>query len=276
MPSGTIKVAIYPAEITELTIATNSLTYTGEAQTVTITSVKAGDLELGDDDFTVTLNGEAVTGEIQATNVGEYTVEVTGIGNFTGSESAAFSIVNRTLDASDVTFNDHWSTFYSADGAYELPEGIGAFVATGVGENTVTVMQIRNIPEKVAVLLNNETTTTTTNASVTGNLLVHAASDKVVNAGEGDFYGLYNGKFMRVTGTIPEGKNYLLVPNAVVPSGNAPQLTIVIDGEATGVNDVRSKKDDVRGDVYDLQGRKVQKLSKKGLYLNNGRKVVVK
>lgn len=273
--SKTYCVQIVPAEITSMTLDKESLSYTGAAQTVKI-SVMAGDLELGADDYTVTLNDVAVTGDIQATAVGEYTVEVTGIGNFTGSESAAFSIVNRTLDASDVTFNDHWSTFYSADGAYELPEGIGAFVATGVGENTVTVMQIRNIPEKVAVLLNNETTTTTTNASVTGNLLVHAASDKVVNAGEGDFYGLYNGKFMRVTGTIPEGKNYLLVPNAVVPSGNAPQLTIVIDGEATGVNDVRSKKDDVRGDVYDLQGRKVQKLSKKGLYLNNGRKVVVK
>ena len=40
--------------------------------------------------------------------------------------------------------------------------------------------------------------------------------------------------------------------------------------------DVRSKMDDVRGDYFDLQGRKLQqKPSKKGLYIHNGKKVVV-
>ena len=260
-----------------MTLDTESLTYTGTAQTVTITSVKAGTLDA--DDYTVTLNDVAVTGDIQATDVGEYTVEVTGIGNFTGTASTTFTIVSRTLAVEDVTFNDHWSTFYSADGAYELPEGIGAYVATGAGENSVTVTQIRNIPEKVAVLLNDETTTTSTavfGTDVKANLLVHATSDKTVTAAEGDFYGLHNGRMKRVTGTIPAGKNYLLIPAAGAVNTGAPQLTIVIDGETTSIGDVRSKKDDVRGDVYDLQGRKVQKLSKKGLYLNNGRKVVVK
>jgi len=140
-------------------------------------------------------------------------------------------------------------------------------------------MQISNIPEKVAVLLNDETTTTSTavfGTDVKGNMLVHATNAKEVTAAEGDFYGLFNGRMKRVMGTIPAGKNYLLIPAAVNVNAGASQLTIVIDGETTGVNDVRSKKDDVRGDVYDLQGRKVQKLSKKGLYLNNGRKVVVK
>ena len=276
--SKTYCVQIVPAEITSMTLDTESLTYTGAAQTVTIT-VMADNLELGDDDYTVTLNGEAVTDEIQATNVGEYTVGVTGIGNFTGTASAKFTIVSRTLAVEDVTFNDHWSTFYSADEALELPEGIGAYVATGAGENSVTVTQIRNIPEKVAVLLNDETTTPSTavfGTDVKANLLVHATSDKTVTAAEGDFYGLHNGRMKRVTGTIPAGKNYLLIPAAGAVNTGAPQLTIVIDGETTSIGDVRSKKDDVRGDVYDLQGRKVQKLSKKGLYLNNGRKVVVK
>ena len=275
--TATIKVAIYPAEITNVTLDNTSLTYTGEAQTVTITSVKAGTLDA--DDYTVTLNGEAVTGDIQATDVGEYTVGVTGIGNFTGTASATFTIVSRTLAVKDVTFNNHWSTFYSADEALELPEGIGAYVATGAGENSVTVTQIRNIPEKVAVLLNDETTTTSTavfGTDVKANLLVHATSDKTVTAAEGDFYGLHNGRMKRVTGTIPAGKNYLLIPAAGAVNTGAPQLTIVIDGETTSIGDVRSKMEDVRGDVYDLQGRKVQKLSKKGLYLNNGRKVVVK
>ena len=276
--SKTYCVQIVPAEITSMTLDTESLTYTGAAQTVTIT-VMADNLELGDDDYTVMLNGEAVTDEIQATTVGEYTVEVTGKGNFTGTASAKFTIVSRTLAVEDVTFNDHWSTFYSADEALELPEGIGAYVATGAGENSVTVTQIRNIPEKVAVLLNNETTTTSTavfGTDVKANLLVHATSDKTVTAAEGDFYGLHNGRMKRVTGTIPAGKNYLLIPAAGAVNTGAPQLTIVIDGETTSIGATLVNSEEVNSDVYDLQGRKVQKLSKKGLYLNNGRKVVVK
>jgi hypothetical protein len=78
---------------------------------------------------------------------------------------------------------------------------------------------------------------------------------------------------MRVTsGSIPAGKCYL-----VVGGGSAPHLNIVFDNEAdmTGIDEVRSKMKDVRGDVYDLQGRKVQKPSKKGLYINKGHKVVI-
>ena len=49
------------------------------------------------------------------------------------------------------------------------------------------------------------------------------------------------------------------------------------DGEenVTGVNNVKNENAEVAGDVYDLQGRKVQKPSKKGLYINKGHKVVI-
>ena len=45
--------------------------------------------------------------------------------------------------------------------------------------------------------------------------------------------------------------------------------------ETTGVNDVRSKVADVRGEVYNLNGQRVDKPAK-GLYIMNGRKVVIK
>ena len=195
-----------------------------------------------------------------------------------------YTIKDIPLDVTAADFHNHWMTYYhNENGNVGLPENqnIGAYVATSISGNEIVVTQIKSIPRGEPVLLNDATTTTTTNVfgqDVQGNLLVHATDDVDVaeEAGKGDFYGLYNGTFMRVTGTIPARKNYLMVPNAVVPSGNAPQLTIVIDGEATGVNDVRSKIEDVRGDIYDLQGRKVQKPSKKGLYINKGHKVVVK
>ena len=61
-------------------------------------------------------------------------------------------------------------------------------------------------------------------------------------------------------------------------TGAAPQMGIeIVDGETTGVGDVRGKKDDVRGEWYDLSGRKLQgKPTQKGVYIINGKKVNVK
>ena len=269
-----MKVAIYPAEISKQTLDKNSVPYTGAAQTITISSVKAGDLVLGANDYTVTLNEVAVTGDIQATAVGEYTVAVTGQGNFTGTESATFSIVNRTLADNEVTFYNNWATYYSADGDVMLPEGIGAFIVleSGIGENTVTVTPINYVPENVAVLLSNDdkVVTQTDNTSAAGNMLRHADENVDADDFEGLIYGLHNGTFMRVTGTIPARKNYLVAWEA-----QAPQLTIVFDGETTGINDVRSKMAETGAEFYDMQGRKVQKPSKKGLYISTGHKVVI-
>ena len=191
-----------------------------------------------------------------------------------------YVIKDIPLDVTAADFHNHWMTYYhNKNGNVGLPENqnIGAYVATSISGNEIVVTQIKSIPRGEPVLLNNETTTTTTNVfgqDVQGNLLKHATEAFQLDE-ECDYYGLYNGAFERVK-TIPEGKNYLMVSNAVVPGGNAPKLTIVFDNEATGVNDVRSKMEDVRGDIYDLQGRKVQKPSKKGLYINKGHKVVVK
>ena len=50
------------------------------------------------------------------------------------------------------------------------------------------------------------------------------------------------------------------------------------DGDATGIADVRSMMSELRGETwYTLDGRKLQeKPTTKGVYIQNGRKVVVK
>ncbi|UKK49215.1 InlB B-repeat-containing protein [Prevotella sp. E9-3] len=88
-----------------------------------------------------------------------------------------------------------------------------------------------------------------------------------------EYLGLSGNKFVKVNaGTIPAGK--ALLPVSVLPAG-ARQLTFQFedDGQTTGISDqitVNGEKS-----VYDLQGRKVEKTTK-GLYIVNGRKVVVK
>ena len=273
---------IAPAEITEVTLSNNKLTYNGETQEVEIISVKAGSLELTAEDYTVSYeivveDEEPLPLDELPMLAGTYNVVVTGQGNFTGSASATFTIVNRTLDVTENDFHNHWMTYYSANGDIDIPESsnIGAYVATSVTGNTVTVTQISYIPEGVAVLLNNETTTTTDkeyNNDQDENLLVHADAAFEVNSDYQEFYGLYEGEFRRVTGTIPAGKNYLRVWEA-----QAPKLTIVFDDDVntTGISGATLvNSEEVKGDLYDLQGRKVV-YPKKGLYIKNGRKVVV-
>ena len=77
---------------------------------------------------------------------------------------------------------------------------------------------------------------------------------------------------------MPAGKAYL--PADVVNSASAPQLIIVFDDNVnmTAIKDGRGKVENVRNQVwYDLSGRKLNGMpSKKGLYIINGKKVVIK
>ena len=265
---------INAASIAGATIAAIAdMTYVGVAiepeLTVTVTLGETQKVLKQGEDYTV-----AYTDNVSA---GTATATITGQGNFTGTNSAKFNIVNQTLDVTENDFHNHWMTYYSANGDIDIPESsnIGAYVATSVTGNTVTVTQISYIPKGVAVLLNNETTTTTDkeyNNDQDENLLVHADAAFEVNSDYQEFYGLYEGEFRRVTGTIPAGKNYLRVWEA-----QAPKLTIVFDDDVntTGISGATLvNSEEVKGDLYDLQGRKVV-YPKKGLYIKNGRKVVV-
>ncbi len=55
----------------------------------------------------------------------------------------------------------------------------------------------------------------------------------------------------------------------------APALSIAIDGETTGITDVKSKVFDVRSDYFNLNGQRVSQPTR-GLYIVNGKKVIIK
>ena len=86
----------------------------------------------------------------------------------------------------------------------------------------------------------------------------------------------FNGKqFVFVKNAIEVGPNKAwLSVNTGVPSARA--ITLVFD-EATGVNEVIGVKEVNDGSWYDLNGRKLNGMpTKKGVYIMNGKKVVVK
>ena len=57
---------------------------------------------------------------------------------------------------------------------------------------------------------------------------------------------------------------------------SAIEFTSNLDENLTGILDVRSQMEDGRSDIFDMQGRKVQSPAKKGIYIMNGRKIVVR
>lgn len=109
-------------------------------------------------------------------------------------------------------------------------------------------------------------------------------TDKPMTVQNAQVYMYYNGEFvLTLGGTMKVGRYYLYNPNydasvntTSTTSGNAP-LQLVIEA-TTGIDDVRCKMDEGRGDKwYTLDGRQLQgKPTTKGLYINNGRKMIVK
>ena len=108
------------------------------------------------------------------------------------------------------------------------------------------------------------------------------------NAAAANAYILQDdGKFHKVTtansaATIPAYHAYIICPPQ---ASGAKQLSVVLDGETTGIGDVTNEATDGKnGPVYDLQGRRVadrlddatRNSLPAGIYIVGGRKVVVK
>jgi hypothetical protein len=75
--------------------------------------------------------------------------------------------------------------------------------------------------------------------------------------------------FLQAEGVITPGKAYLEVIDA-----NVKSFALSFDGE-TGIDAIEDAEPAVSSDIYDLSGRRVEKATK-GLYIINGKKVLVK
>ena len=121
-----------------------------------------------------------------------------------------------------------------------------------------------------------------TDASVGNAKLIGAYSETTVNAGNSVYkYVLSNNTIYKIganAATIAPYRAYIQIDQ---PTGGAPALTFIVDGETT---DIKGIYDSNIYDlpIYDLQGRQivngksVNGKLQKGLYIVNGRKVVIK
>jgi hypothetical protein len=187
-------------------------------------------------------------------------------------------IYNITLSKDMVTYGSSNRLNYSGTGlkVYKAKVENGAAVLTEI-ENAIVTNNKGIILSGTADQTYNVPVTTETATSISDNELYGITSETAVaySANSKYNYILQNGVFKKATGDkLKAGKAYLTTTYDVTASG-APSLAIVIDGETTGISEIEKMRNVGNETFYDLQGRKVAQPTK-GLYIVNGKKVVIK
>lgn len=231
--------------------------------------------------------------------VGTATVTITGAGGYDGTSSTKIFTIKRQLIISGAS--DYYS-YYAKENLF-APEGIGTvYTVSGVnwstGVVTVTNSGLGYLPENVPVLIYKHTFVSGT-MNGTYQLTAHAAGtpptpceyfkaeteDKTLDGlkalrSASEIYVLRGNNFVRATsGTLKARHCYLWKPIGGGGAGAPAQLSISFDDNTTNIDlQADSTNDSItNSNWYTLDGRKLEgKPAKKGVYIKNGKKVVVK
>jgi len=179
----------------------------------------------------------------------------------------------------NVTTTKEYSTYVTTQALdFTSVSGLKAYVVTS-GDQKVTLEEVAAaVPSGTPLVLVGTAgaysvpTVASADAPAVNKLKGSAIVAYTVDA-EGDAYILNNGEFHPASaGEIPAGKAYLLKADVTIPAG-ARSLEIIIDGNVTGIKNIKVGTEN--NIYYDLQGRRVLNPTK-GLYIVNGKKVIMK
>lgn len=260
---------------------TAELTTDGEGITIT-----AGTSTLSDEnDYSIIKTTEGLYKDIIWTIIGE--------GHYTGSAELA------RVKSEYTNRDNEWRAGYVASHDWAIPEGstIKAWIATYVDPalNVLRVKEINYLPEGVPAILTatddksggvlvspkSDDIADLTDAQKNGNLFKVVTDEGGMNVGATDTYKyvFHKGEMvLAFKGTLPKGTIYL-DSGLNSPSAAGAPLHIEKDGEITGIIEINEDLDTkpVGDNWYSLDGRKLSgKPIQKGLYINKGRKIVVK
>ena len=274
--------------ITLTKIGENEYSVTVKNGTITLTQYDANN-STASYDYTVsgTPDESGFVATVEAKKEGDvYT------GNYTGKAKAVYVKANFPTFTSDTDGGS--AAAYQATTNLAAPPDLKAYIVTGVDYNagSVEVEELTYIPEDVPVLLLTEgdaphnadftatvyTVESGSEADVTSNKLRRSGGD--VSADWGQYYIFSKGEFVLSMGdkTIKEGKYYFENEKYVSGSSPAPapsRLYISRRG-ATRINEIVNNIY-LTDSWYTLNGQKLnRKPTRKGIYMQNGKKVVIK
>ena len=248
-------------------------------------------VSVGGNSFTTTYGGIDETSSLTLTSgMSNATVEFTGSGSgiitisvTDDNKSVYFKSITVTSEITVTLNGSGYATYcsqYPLDFSKENAEdkGFTAWQITDIDGSTITFSQVTGkIKGGQGILLKGiagatvALTSDDSDTELSDNLLEGTTAPTYVDSEE--YFGLSGNKFVKVNaGTIRAGK--ALLPASAIPA-SARELTFVFEDETTGIADVIGKKADISNNFFDLQGRKVAQPTK-GLYIVNGKKVVIK
>ena len=182
-----------------------------------------------------------------------------------------------------------WATFSSNRALNFTNSDVKAYIVTGFEGTSITKEQVYVVPANTGLLLNAEAGTynipvateetddvseNKLHAVLGGNQIVSAGTDPNVNyvlsvKSEKVVFAWIGG----TAATVKAGQAYLTLENGPKPTGNAPWLSLEGDDDTTGIQNIERTIND--NQYYTLDGRRVAEPTK-GLYIVNGKKVVIK
>ena len=228
-------------------------------------------------------------------DVGMYQATITFKGNYTGD-----AIIKPYQIRKEITLNNssnyQWRTFYDPKYNMEVMDGFQAFSVDDINSNAVLLDNRTVIKAGMPMLLFKTGTTyagfyppliASDDGRLTGWSSIAQYKCKVDNEGnpinwildsDGGITGgttkiwiLVDDKFARSkSGTLEAGKCYLDLSGTTY---YAPMFNLGIT--PTGINEIEVRDTQKDNQFYDLSGRKVS-YPKKGLYIQNGKKIIIK
>ena len=187
--------------------------------------------------------------------------------------------VSKTITAAG------WATYcspYALDFSSAITNLDDAYIVTGGAGGVLAKTSVLGgtVPANTGLLLKGSEGTVnipvaaSSLTDVSANKLVGVTVDTPIDANAG--YVLMASPslaFYKNTNAFTVGANTAYLPANFDTTGAS--FFSLFDDETTGVADVRSKMEDVRGEVHNLAGQRVAQPAK-GLYIVNGKKVVIK
>ena len=215
-------------------------------------------------------------GAIGGTNV----LEGGYVSTYKGSRFAAWNLVEVSSVKLTVGETGYATAYFPF--AVTIPAGVTAYTVAAVADGEATLSKLSGtIPAHTGVVLSGTANTPCTfeiaanAAAVDGNMLegmtiateVSPETKAYILADGSEGVGFY--RLSESGRTIAANKAYLIVDDAAEP----PVFSLKLDGGLTGINGVEVSAG-ADAPVYDLQGRRLPQVPEKGIYIQNGKKIM--
>ena len=216
-------------------------------------------------------------GVIGGTNV----LEGGYVSTYKGNRFAAWNLVEVSSVKLTVGETGYATAYFPF--AVTIPAGVTAYTVAAAADGVATLKKLSGtIPANTGVVLSGTANTPCTfefadNAAVVDDNMLEGMTIATEVPAETKAYILANGSkgvgFYRLSEsdrTIAANKAYLIVDDAAEPSA---VFSLKLDGGLTGINGVEVSAG-ADAPVYDLQGRRLPQVPEKGIYIQNGKKIM--